>query len=299
MPTEHEERIRFSEALPGIAGRMREVEVAYDASRAMVVTTLRYRERPSFSAQQLRDYRTLYDGLRAHMDGMPYGTRPVRYLAHTSGEPGAWCLGGDLDLFSRCIREGDAETLRSYGHDCARVGYDTHVGLGLSVITLCLIQGMALGGGLESARSCNVVIAEEQSTFSLPEIKFNLFPGMGALSYLAHRTGMPAAERMMLTGETRTAAEMLAMDGIDLVVPEGTGRAALDAYVDEDMRRHSAHSAILAARQRARPITYDEVRDIVDIWVECAMRVSEADLRMMERLVSAQHKLRARRSKAA
>ena len=70
-----------------------------------------------------------------------------------------------------------------------------HGGLGGDVRTIALVQGDALGGGMELALSCHTIVAEEGVGMGLPEVLFGLFPGMGAYSFLCKRVSPQLAER--------------------------------------------------------------------------------------------------------
>ena len=99
----------------------------------------------------------------------------------------AYNLGGDLDLFMRLIRAGDREGLLAYARRCVEGVHHVHTGFGGDVHTVALIQGDALGGGLEMALACHTIVAEEGVGMGLPEVLFGLFPGMGAYSFLCKR----------------------------------------------------------------------------------------------------------------
>ena len=71
----------------------------------------------------------------------------------------------------------------------------------MPLTTITLVQGDALGGGFEAAISSNVVIAEKSAKFGLPEVLFNLIPGMGAYSFLVRRTSPDLAEKIIMSGE--------------------------------------------------------------------------------------------------
>ena len=159
---------------------------------------------------------------------------------------------------------------------------------------MSLVQGDALGGGFEAALSSNVIIAERSAKFGLPEIMFNLFPGMGAYNFIARRTNAATAERMIMSGRIYTGAELYDMGIVDVLAEDGRGEEALNDYVRKNARRHAAHRAIFQARQRVNPITLQDLNGITDLWVDTAMTLSPIDLKMMERLVAAQGRRRAR-----
>jgi DSF synthase len=247
--------------------------------------------RPSFSRQLLVDL--------AHMQQMikklfADGSAPFDYFILGSRWPGVFNLGGDLNLFAEKIRQRDREGLRQYAYACVGSGYANYTGYDNGIVTIALLQGDALGGGLESALSCDILIAERQTKFGLPEVLFNMFPGMGAYSFLSRRVGMMKAEQMMLEGRTYTADEMLALGAIDMVVEQGEGVQAVRAHIARNRSRLLAMSAVYKARRRVNPVTLEELRDVTDIWVDTALRITEQDLRRMCRIAAAQDRFRAR-----
>ena len=56
---------------------------------------------------------------------------------------------------------------------------------------------------IEAAISSHMVIAEKSARFGLPEVLFNLIPGMGAYSFLTRLVGRRRAEKMILSAEMR------------------------------------------------------------------------------------------------
>ena len=149
-----------------------------------------------------------------------------------------------------------------------------------------------MGGGFEAALSCSVIIAERRARFGFPEVMFNLFPGMGAYTFLARRIGAVKAERIILSGSVYTAEQLHEMGVVDVLVDDGGGEGAVHTYVEKHKRRPNAYESVYRARQRYHPVTSEELTDIADIWVDAAMRVRAKDLRIMEMLVKSQDRLR-------
>ena len=71
-----------------------------------------------------------------------------------------------------------------------------------------MVQGDSLAGGFENALANDVIIAEKRAKFGMTEKIFNLFPGMGAYSFLARRLGTSQAEKMIFGGQTYSAEEL-------------------------------------------------------------------------------------------
>jgi DSF synthase len=139
----------------------------------------------------------------------------------------AFNLGGDLELFCRLIRLGDRTRLLDYARRCVVGVHAFHVGLDAGAHTIALVQGDALGGGFEAALSCHTIIAEEGVQMGLPEVLFDLFPGMGAYSFLCQRIAPNRAEKLMLEGNVLDSEELHRMGLVDILVPRGQGQQAV------------------------------------------------------------------------
>lgn len=200
----------------------------------------------------------------------------------------AYNLGGDLDLFMRLIRAGDREGLLAYARRCVEGVHHVHTGFGGDVHTVALIQGDALGGGLEMALACHTIVAEEGVGMGLPEVLFGLFPGMGAYSFLCKRVSPRQAEKMILGGEVYSSEEMYRLGVVDVLVPRGQGESAVQELIRQHQRAPHAHLAMNAVRQIGQPVTYEELLRITEVWVDTALALGEKSLRTMERIVRAQ-----------
>ncbi len=218
--------------------------------------------------------------------------RPFTYFVFGSRILGTFSLGGDLAMFAEKIRSGDRASLRHYAHSCIDVVHANHTAFDLPVVTLALVQGDALGGGFESALSMDLIVAEKSAKMGLPEILFNLFPGMGAYSFLSRRLDAARAEKMILSGHIYTAAELHDMGIVDVLAEDGEGEEAAREYIDRHAHRHNAYRSVFQTRRRVNPITKDELRDVVDIWTEAVFNLKETDLRKMARLTAAQERRR-------
>lgn len=241
--------------------------------------------RPSFTNGLLRDIDRMHADLTNVMRAAPDA---MRHVVLGSSVPGIYNLGGDLALFAQLIRAGDLDGLRHYGHVAVEAIHRNHTAFGLPVTTIALVQGDALGGGFECALAHDVIVAERSAKFGLPEVLFNLFPGMGAYSFLSRRIGRVAAERMILSGKMYGAAELHGMGLVDVLAEDGEGEEAVREYVERTGRRFNAHRALFETRRRVEPVTLDELRHVVDGWAEAALKLGEADIRKMLRLAGAQ-----------
>jgi DSF synthase len=244
-----------------------------------------------FSLGLLKDIRThdnslAANGGRIEIDGE---THQVNYYVAGSRVPRVFNLGGDLALFVLLIKSRDREALAHYARLCID---NMHARIqnyyAPQLITISLVQGDALGGGMECALASDVVVAEESAQLGLPEILFNLFPGMGAYSLLSRRIGMRAAEELILSGRMRSASELHAIGVIDVLAKDGEGEIAVRDWIAKSWKRRNGIQAVFRARQIAAPITRAELDAVADVWVDAALRLEDKDLKMMGRIVRSQ-----------
>ena len=215
---------------------------------------------------------------------------PQAQITHMvlASDTNAFNLGGDLAFFVQCIRNGDRGSLMTYARECVRCADGFQTGSGVGVHTVALVQGDALGGGFEAALSCNTIVAESGVDMGLPEVLFDLFPGMGAFSLLSKRVAPQIAQKMMLNGIIYKSDELYEMGIVDVLVPKGQGIAAVDDVIRKNKRIPNAWAAMHQVRSLSEPVSVQEMMRITEIWVDTAMKLGEKPLRTMERLVKAQ-----------
>ena len=249
--------------------------------------------RPCFNSGLLADIRKYHDYLsrsNAQVDCLG-ASQAIEYVVLASDKPGVFNLGGDLDLFKKLIGEHDRAELLRYGRECIDVLYSNYTAFDLPVTTISLVQGDALGGGFEAALSGDLIIAEKSARFGFPEILFNLFPGMGAYSFLDRKIGQRGAEEIISSGQIYSAQQMLEKGVIDAVVEDGQGEAGVAALIDRRKRSQNGFAALAQARRRVHRIQFSELLDVVGIWVDSALKLNVRDLKLMQRLVSRQNGL--------
>jgi DSF synthase len=195
-----------------------------------------------------------------------------------------------LILFRTAILERDRNQLIQYGKKCVDNLFPWHRNCDLPMTTFSLVQGDALGGGFEAALSATVVVAEESARMGFPEILFNLFPGMGAYSFLSRKVGRRAADELITSGTIYGARQLFDLGVVDVLTPDGTGEAAIYSYVRKHAKAANGRRGYERARSEVSPISRDELMRVVEIWADSALKIQDRDLKMMERLVRAQQR---------
>jgi len=270
-----------------------ELRLEFDFDRAAIWCFQQHQGGMSFAPRLLKDIRKVQRALQDfHRDEPADAAATARFLIWASDIDGVFNLGGELRYFERLVRQRDHERLRAYALSCIDVCFANYSSLHAPMIVGAFVAGDALGGGMESALSCDFILAEEQAKFGLPEMLYGLFPAMGAYSFLMRRLGQAKAERLISHGDLYPAEALYEMGLVDKVVARGAGRREMDAHLKKLLRRFNASLAVYNAKRRSFPISYQEMADIAEDWVSVAMRLSDRDLRHMNRLSAAQGRLR-------
>ncbi len=271
----------------------KQIEVRFDPEHAIAWTYMKPSGAPCFNLGMLEELRAHDSAIESCGGRVLYkgDLHQIHYYVGGSRIEGIFSLGGNLANLVLLIKSGDRDTLMQYAKLCVDNMYQRICSYGSPMTTISLVQGEALGGGFETALSSNVIVAERRSRMGLPEILFNLFPGNGAYSLLARRVGMKRAEEMILSGRVYTAEEMHAAGVVDVLAEDGTGEAAVQDYIRRNERRRNGMQAVFSCRQHFHPVSYEELLNIANLWVNAALRLEEKDLKLMSRLARSQSKL--------
>lgn len=268
-----------------------DVQFEFEPATGTIWGYMNQRGNPCFNLGLLKDLRAFGGEFTANSGHVEFegAMHRANYYVAGSRIPKVFNLGGDLALFLLLIRSRDRDALAHYARLCVDNIHARVQNYGCpNLTTISLVQGDALGGGFETALSSDVIVAEESAVMGLPEILFNMFPGMGAYSLLARRIGARGAEDLILSGKLLPATKLHEMGIVDVLAKNGEGEAAVQAWIARNSRRRNGFQAVMRVRQQVNPVTREELDAIVDTWVDCAMRLEDRDMRMMSRVVRAQ-----------
>ena len=133
----------------------------------------------------------------------------------------AFCAGNDL----KATAMGGSKAKMT---DTGFAGLSSRFDLEKPIIVA--VNGFAMGGGFETALSCDIILASENAKFALPEVKVGFFAAASGVQRLSRYIGRLAAQEMMYTGRTIMAQEALAMGCVNEVHPH-------DALMDAAMAK--------------------------------------------------------------
>jgi enoyl-CoA hydratase len=135
----------------------------------------------------------------------------TRILIVSGAGDRAFVAGADIAAMSEMIPTEGLEFSR-LGHRVMQTMED------LPIPVIAAVNGFALGGGLELAMACDLIIASEKARFGQPEINLALIPGFGGTQRLPHRIGHARARELIMTGDMIDAKTALEWGLVNKVV---------------------------------------------------------------------------------
>ena len=146
----------------------------------------------------------------------------------------AFCAGADLKQRAREQVAGPAEReqwqqlTRQTRHIIERWYHPKPI--------IAMVNGFALGGGLEVAMACDIIIAADHAEFGLPEPRRGLIAGSAGVHRLPRQIGLKPAMGYMLTGRHMSARRAYELGLVNEVVPAEQLKATTDGYVTDILR---------------------------------------------------------------
>lgn len=150
----------------------------------------------------------------------------------------AFSAGGDIAAWS-------GWSPRDFGQHWVRDGHTAFDALArLAQPVIAVLNGHALGGGLELAACADLRIAEAHVKIGQPETGLGIIPGWSGTQRTVRRFGSQVVRRMALFGEIFSAEEALALGLVDQVVATGEGMTAAETAAARVLARGSRASEV-------------------------------------------------------
>jgi 3-hydroxyacyl-CoA dehydrogenase / enoyl-CoA hydratase / 3-hydroxybutyryl-CoA epimerase len=196
-----------------------------------------------------------------------------------SAKPSGFIAGADITQFRGVTDAAQIEAQIARGH-AVLDRLDR-----LPAVTVAVIHGYCLGGGLEVALACDYRVAIDDASFGFPEVLLGLHPGLGGTVRLPRLINPTQAMTMMLTGRSERARRARRLGLVDAVTQERHVRAAVRAAVSGEMKKAKqgfvgsllnskparqllASRMVSEAAKRAPRAHYPAPYALIDLWVE-------------------------------
>lgn len=189
--------------------------------------------------------RSTVDALHSVLDGVDGDDEVGAVVLTGAGE--AFAAGADVGFYAR----SDAAALTAFTDRCNALCERISR---FAVPVVAAVHGLALGGGFELVLACDVVVAEDDAVFGLPEVSLGLLPGWGGTQRLTWHAGPARARWLMMSGERLDAAR--AEDWGIVTSRCEPGTVVRRAYAVADRLAGQAPLAVAAIREAVTAAVY-------------------------------------------
>jgi len=166
----------------------------------------------------------------------------IEWVIFNSTKPGIFIAGADIKELSQTSSLDDAKAIIHRGHDT----FDRWANL--KPKTIAVIDGVALGGGLEFALACDYIVVTDSSKvkLGLPEVNLGIIPGWGGTQRLPRRVGLIKAIECIASGKQLSGKQALKLACADAMVPsEFKDESIKTLILNKKLKRRSRKPALI------------------------------------------------------
>jgi enoyl-CoA hydratase/carnithine racemase len=189
----------------------------------------------------------------------------------TSARPGGFCAGANLkELYEGALPLPPKKRVAGARAFLKRIHLVMNALDAAPFVTIAAVHGLCMGGGLELALACDLVVADKMARFGFPELRLGLIPGFGGIPRLRRDVGNGFIRDLLFTGRTVKAesaqqaglASHLAGEGYALQVARSMAHQV--TKFDAETR--------VAAKKFLKPIPHTELRKEIQLFCKLFSR---------------------------
>jgi enoyl-CoA hydratase len=183
----------------------------------------------------------------------------------TSARPGGFSVGGDLkELYTSALNLSPKKRVAGLRKFIQRIHKVANAIDAAPFVTLAAVHGLCMGGGLELALVCDLIVADKMARFGFPELRLGFIPGFGGIPRLRRDVGNSFIRDLLFTGRT-VKAEAAHQAGL-ITHLAGEGYALQVARSMAQQITKFDPEARVAAKKFIKPIPYRELREEVELF---------------------------------
>ena len=185
----------------------------------------------------------------------------------TSGRPGGFCAGADWkELYERALPLSKAKRAAGVRSFLERIHRVLNAIDQAPFVTLAAVHGLCMGGGLELALSCDLIVADKMARFGFPELRLGLIPGFGGIPRLRREVGNGFIRDLLFTGRT-VKAESAQQAGL-VAHLAGEGYALQVARSMAQQVTKFDPETRVAAKEFIKPIPAGELKKEIELFCQ-------------------------------
>jgi enoyl-CoA hydratase/carnithine racemase len=137
-------------------------------------------------------------------------------------------------------------------------------------ITIAAVHGACLGGGLELALACDMIVADKMARFAFPELRLGFIPGFGGIPRLKRDLGNAFVRDLLFTGRTVNATRAQAVGLVAQLAGEGEALRIARSTAAQITKYDSVTRT--AAKKFIKPIPYEDLQREMDLFCDLFTR---------------------------
>jgi len=189
----------------------------------------------------------------------------------TSARKSVFSAGGDLrELYATAAAVSEKERTSGVRVFLERIHEVMNEIDAAPFVTIAAVHGACLGGGLELALACDIIVADKMARFAFPELRLGFIPGFGGIPRLKRDLGNGFVRDLLFTGRTVNATRAQAVGLVAQLAGEGEALKIARSTAAQ-ITKYDATTRT-AAKKFLKPIPHEELRKEIDLFCELFTR---------------------------
>ena len=189
----------------------------------------------------------------------------------SSARESVFSAGGDLrELYHHATSVPEGERPKGIRSFLERIHAVMNAIDAAPFVTIAAVHGACLGGGLELALACDIIIADKMARFAFPELRLGFIPGFGGVPRLKRDVGNAVVRDLLFTGRTLNASRAHAVGLVAQLAGEGEALRIAQSTATQVSKYDPVARAV--AKEFMKPIPHEELQQEIDIFCELFTR---------------------------
>ncbi len=183
----------------------------------------------------------------------------------TSARPGGFCAGANLqELYQNALPLLPKKRMAGMRAFLKRIHAVMNALDAAPFVTVAAVHGLCMGGGLELALVCDLIVADKMARFGFPELRLGLIPGFGGIPRLRRDVGNGFIRDLLFTGRTVKAESAQQAGLVSHLAGEGYALQVARSMAQQ-VTKFDAETRV-AAKKFLKPIPYRELQEEIDLF---------------------------------
>ncbi len=189
----------------------------------------------------------------------------------SSARPGGFCVGANLkELYQNALPLSPKKRASGMRAFLKRIHALMNALDAAPFVTIAAVHGLCMGGGLELALVCDLIVADKMTRFGFPEMRLGLIPGFGGIPRLRRDVGNSFIRDLLFTGRTVKAESAQQAGLVSHLAGEGYALQVARSMAQQ-VTKFDAETRV-AAKKFLKPIPYEELRKEIDLFCKLFSR---------------------------